>query len=239
MTALTFLGTGNYLAEERYWNSFVIDGSILVEPSPTALPNLRRAGLQAAELDVVFISHFHPDHTFGWPFLTLELIHQHVGRPLSIVGPPGVERFLAEMMELGSVTSLSSRLHDHLPIDYVEVDGTWQTAGPVRFRAVEVEHVPELRCYGFLIERDGTTVAYSGDTRRCAGLDELAAAADVLVVECNGTHPYPSHMDTGSLTELRDDFPEPHFVLTHVGLGVEAGDLPKTVLPADLETLTF
>lgn len=30
MTTLTFLGTGNFLAQDRYWNSFVIDGSVLV-----------------------------------------------------------------------------------------------------------------------------------------------------------------------------------------------------------------
>ena len=42
MASLTFLGTGNFLAPGRYWNSFVIDGTVLVEPSPTALPHLRR-----------------------------------------------------------------------------------------------------------------------------------------------------------------------------------------------------
>ena len=39
VTELTFLGTGNFLAPPgRYWNSFVMDASVLVEPSPTALP---------------------------------------------------------------------------------------------------------------------------------------------------------------------------------------------------------
>ena len=32
----TFLGTGNFLAPGRYWNSFVLDGRVLVEPAPTA-----------------------------------------------------------------------------------------------------------------------------------------------------------------------------------------------------------
>ena len=70
----TFLGTGNFLAPGRYWNSFVLDGRVLVEPAPTALPHLRRCGIPAEDLDAVLISHFHPDHTFGWPFLLLELL---------------------------------------------------------------------------------------------------------------------------------------------------------------------
>src|SRR5438094_10376588 len=73
--SITFLGTGNYLAPGRYWNSFVLDGIVLVEPSPTALPHLRHCGIRAGNLEAVVISHFHPDHTFGWPFLLLELLH--------------------------------------------------------------------------------------------------------------------------------------------------------------------
>ncbi len=47
VTELTFLGTGNFLAPPgRYWNSFVMDESVLVEPSPTALPHLRRCGVR-------------------------------------------------------------------------------------------------------------------------------------------------------------------------------------------------
>src|SRR5437899_1956364 len=99
MTQLTFLGTGNYLAPGRYWNSFLVD-RVLVEPSPTALPNLRRAGGRAADLEAVVISHFHPDHTFGWPFLVLELLMAGPESGLSVVGPPGVRDFLDEMMRL-------------------------------------------------------------------------------------------------------------------------------------------
>jgi hypothetical protein len=36
------------------------------------------------------------------------------------------------------------------------VDGTWQDAGQLRFRAVEVEHVDHLRSYGYLFDRVGT-----------------------------------------------------------------------------------
>ena len=69
MTELAFLGTGNFLAPPgRYWNSFVMDTSVLVEPCPTALPNLRRCGFSVEDVEVVVISHFHADHCFGWPF---------------------------------------------------------------------------------------------------------------------------------------------------------------------------
>jgi ribonuclease Z len=241
VTRLTFLGTGNFLAPGRYWNSFVLDGTVLVEPSPTALPHLRRCGVPPADLDAVVISHFHPDHTFGWPFLLLALLHAaRAGRdrPVHVVGPPEVAGFLAGMMELGGVPDLQEEVNAELDLRYVEVDGSWQQAGLLRLRAIEVEHVPHLRCFGYLFDRGDRTVGYSGDTHPCAGLDELAAASDVLVLECNGRHPWPTHMDIESVRALRTRHPDVPFVLTHVGDDVDVAGIPDTVLPDDFDTLT-
>ena len=239
---LSFLGTGNYLAQGRYWNSFVVDGSILVEPSPTAMPHLRRVGLAAGAVETVFVSHFHPDHTFGWPFFALDAALQ--AKPdrsgvLHVVGPPGVEAFFAEMARTSGVMNVHDFFHGVLDVRYVEVDGTDQTAGDVRFRAVRVEHVPHLDCFGFLIQRGDRVLAYSGDTEPCAGLEELAGASDVLVLECNGPHRAPSHMDVGSVRELRERHPDrPAFVLTHIGQGVDASGIPNTVVPDDFDVLS-
>lgn len=238
MTELTFLGTGNYLAPGRYWNSFVVDGHVLVEPSPIVLPHLRRSGIGADRLDAVLISHFHADHTFGWPFLLLELVRAGRDRPFFVVGPQGVEQFLVDMLELGAVRNVLEAARATLDVRHVEVDGSWQQAGPLRLRAVEVEHVEDLRCYGYLVERDGGVLAYSGDTRPCDGLDELAAAADVLVLECNGAHVPKTHMDETDVAALRDRFPHLPFVLTHLGEGVDVAGIPGTVVPDDLATVT-
>ena len=190
VTELVFLGTGNFLAPPgRYWNSFVIDGSVLVEPSPTALPHLRRCGFAVDAIEVVVVSHFHADHCFGWPFLLQAAAEVGDGRTMHVVGPPGVEAHLVDMNEVGEVRSVTAMAYESLDLRFVEVDGTWQEAGPLRFRAVEVVHVPYLRCFGYLFDRGaGGVVAYSGDTTPCDGLSELAREADVLVVECNGKH---------------------------------------------------
>jgi len=241
MTSVTFLGTGNFQAPPgRYWNSFVMDGSILVEPSPTVLPHLRRCGIAVGAIEVVVISHFHPDHTFGWPFLLLEMVGHPRDRPLYIVGPPAVDRFLADMMRLGGVLNVHDAAHAAMDMRYVEVDGSWQDAGPLRFRAVEVEHVPHLRCFGFVFDRGEQMVGYSGDTRPCAGLDELAESCAVLVLECNGPHPPPAvHMDVPDVRALRERFPGVRLVFTHMGEGIDDGGIADVVVPEDFQTLTL
>ena len=219
----------------------LLDAGVLVEPAPTALPHLRRCGLGVERLDVIVISHFHADHTFGWPFLLLELLSTRGNdRPLFVVGPPQVEAFLADMMRLGAVPNVQNAAHEHFDLRYVEVNGSWQDAGLLRFRAIEVEHVPHLRCFGYLFDRGARIIGYSGDTRPCAGLDELAAASDVLVLECNGPHPPPvSHMDTESVRSLRAKFPGVPFVLTHLGDGIGASGINDVTVPEDFETLSI
>jgi ribonuclease BN (tRNA processing enzyme) len=128
-----------------------------------------------------------------------------------------------------------------IDLRFVEVDGTWQRAGDLRFRAVEVIHVPYLRCFGYLFERPGQVVGYSGDTTPCDGLSELARSADVLVVECNGRHTPPgvptSHMDEESIGVLRAAHPEVHLVATHLGEQVDVTALSDLTVPDDFERL--
>jgi ribonuclease Z len=238
MPAATFLGTGNYLAPGRYWNSFVLDGTVLVEPSPSALPNLRRCGIDAAAIDTVFVSHFHADHTFGWPFLALEFLRRRRGQTLWVVGPRGIEEFLDEMMVAGAVPEVGAAMKHQVNVEFVEVDGSWQQVGVRRFRAIEVEHVPTLDCYGYVFDYDGRMIGYSGDTRRCAGLDELVGACEAVVLECNGEHPPPpTHLDERAVADLRQRFPSPRFVLTHLGESVDASAIANTYVPSDFETV--
>ena len=239
MTELTFLGTGNFLAPPgRYWNSFVLDSKVLVEPCPTALPHLRKCGFDPASIDAVVISHFHADHCFGWPFFLQAVAEAGGGRTLHIVGPPGLEAHLAHMIEVAEVRSTLEMAHQRLDLRFVDVDGSWQEAGGLRFRAVGVEHVPYLECFGYLFERGDRYVGYSGDVRPCAGLTELATEADVLVLECNGTHSGPrTHMEEADVRELQAAHPDTHFVLTHLGEQVDTASMPGVTIPDDFERL--
>ena len=243
MTELVFLGTGNFLAPPgRYWNSFVMDGSVLVEPCPTALPHLRAAGFGVEDVNVIVVSHFHADHCFGWPFLSQALGEMGGGRTVWVVGPPGIEDQLATMNEVGAVRIATRLARERLDMRFVEVDGSWQTAGSLRFRAVEVDHVPYLRCFGYLFDRGDRVVGYSGDTTPCPGLEELASEADVLVLECNGKHPLPeapqAHMDEDSVRRLHEAHPGTHLILTHLGEQVDTASMPGVTIPDDFDRLT-
>jgi ribonuclease Z len=246
VTELTFLGTGNFLAPPgRYWNAFVLDGHVLVEPSPTVLPNLRRCGFGVDAIDVVVLSHFHADHCFGWPFLLEAAAEVGGGRTLHVVGPPGVEQWLVDLNHAGAVGGVTEMARHSLDLRFVEVSGDWQAAGPLRFRAVEVDHVPYLRCFGYLFDLEGVEggerlLAYSGDVKPCPGLSELAREADVLVLECNGRHDGPvSHMHEETVQDLAAEHPDLHIIVTHLGEQVDVATLERgrITVPSDFERL--
>lgn len=241
MASVTMLGTGNFLSPRgRNWNSFLVEGehlTVLFEPAPSVLQSLRRLDTPLEELDGIVVSHFHPDHTFGWPFLLLELLLLRSSRPLWVIGPPGVEEFFTEMMRLGSVLDIARDAKTELDMHFVETGGgseLHELAVPFSLSAVQVEHVPELECFGYVIDVDGTRLGYSGDTRPCEGLEVLSQNCDTLVVECNGVHAATSHMDTTSLLALASRVPELRLIATHLGKDVSGDVLPGVEVPDDL-----
>jgi ribonuclease BN (tRNA processing enzyme) len=90
--------------------------------------------------------------------------------------------------------------------------------GPFAVRPVAVEH--PVPAFGLRVTADGATVAYSGDTAPCAGLDAVAEGADLLLAEASfrtgDDNPAGLHLtgaDCGDVAERRR---ARRLLLTHV-----------------------
>jgi ribonuclease BN (tRNA processing enzyme) len=238
---LTFLGTGGFQATAGYWSSFLIGDRILVETSPSVLRNLRVAGKRLDDVDVIFISHFHADHTFGWPFLLFAALCERRASDLWVVGPPGIGAFLENLLKAGALDHVVRSVRERpgtFTLHYVEATEQPQTAGDVRFRAVRVDHDPVLDCYGYLIDVGGKTIGYTGDTTLCPGLREIAAHADTLIMECNAhTDRSPVHLTFSDVAVVREEFPTLPLVITHRAHDVDDGGLSNVRVPEDFETV--
>jgi ribonuclease Z len=60
---------------------------------------LKRGALGIANLDAVAISHLHADHVLGLPGVMMFRNQCEAAGPLTIVGPPGIERFVRHTLE--------------------------------------------------------------------------------------------------------------------------------------------
>ena len=182
---LTFLGSGNAFAGDRYWSSFALNRRFLFDAPPTLLAHLNKLDIPTLGIDAVFLSHFHADHFFGLPFLFLDYEYiNHRTRELPIVGPPGVEEAVERLTELGFPGL--ARNNQRYRRRYIEVtEGRDYPVLDLTAQAVRMQHAESLDCFGFKVRLGDRVLAYAGDAEMSPAVLELAEGTDVLVIDCS------------------------------------------------------
>jgi ribonuclease BN (tRNA processing enzyme) len=197
--------------------------SFLLDCGPTVLLGLRQAGLDADDVDAVFVSHLHGDHFAGLPFLFLAWLYETGrDRPVSIVGPRGTEQRVREL-HAAMYRDLSKR---PIPfeVQYVEVDpGEPRSFGPIELLPFRVPHQETEVSLGFRLRVDGKVVTYSGDTGWTEELVVQSQGADLFICECSHYETRVDyHLDYPRIFENRSRFGCRRLVLTHIGREVHA-----------------
>jgi ribonuclease BN (tRNA processing enzyme) len=160
--------------------------SLLLDLGSGALGPLQRV-CDPADIDAIGLSHLHPDHFADLCGLYVYLKYRPHGpgrtAPLPVLGPFGTASRIGDAYGLEPGESLA----DHLAVH------TWQPGrtvrvGPMSLTPVAVNH--PIPAYGVRVQGPAegdpartVTLAYTGDTDACPGLDRLAAGADVLLAE--------------------------------------------------------
>jgi ribonuclease Z len=199
-TLLILLGTGTPIPEPGASGPAfaIVRGGIscLVDCGPGIVRRAMAAaqagapGLAPTQLNCLFITHLHSDHTAGLP--DIMLTPWVVGRqtPLEIYGPPGtrnmVDHILAAYaedisirvggLEHGDLRAVTPVVHEYKP-------GIVYQDRQMKVRAFRVKHGTWPHAYGFRFESPDRTVVLSGDTRPFPGLERNYKGADVLVHE--------------------------------------------------------
>ena len=239
---LTFLGSGNAFAGDRYWSSFALNRRYLFDAPPTLLPHLNKLRIPTLDIAAVFITHFHADHFFGLPFLYLDYEHLSNRRDdLVIVSPPGGEDVIERVSQLG-FAGLTRGAARYRRIYQEARDGQDGTAVDLPYRAIAVEQASSspLDCFGYRVDLDGRIVAYTGDTIMCDGVRELARGADVLVIDCScWGGPCEHHMSLEEVRRFRKEVPlTTTFVLTHLDVGEPPPlDMEGMIIAEDFATI--
>jgi ribonuclease BN (tRNA processing enzyme) len=209
---LAFLGTGAAFSIERYNAGIVVDGRILLDAGAPVLPHLHRLGIDPGEIEVIFLTHFHGDHTLGLPSYVL-----HRGfiskRPLLIVGPAGVEERLESLFRAAWGVDWDA-MRPSIPITYREAGEKGSAAG-VDYETVVLDHGTS-GCTGYRLRIGDRLLAYSGDTIASPPLDRLVEGADVAIVEATGPGEPFSHLGWEQALALRDRHPGTRFIWVHV-----------------------
>lgn len=180
---------------------------------------MHRVGIDPGDIEAVFITHFHGDHTLGLPPFVLHRVFVD-RRPLTFVGPTGVEEYLERLWQI-SWGSDWKKMRLQFKVRYIDAKPSGNAAG-VKYETVKLDH-GTMGSNGYRIHLDGKVVAYSGDTEPTAPLEKLVQGADVAIVEATGPGEVVTHMSWEAATKLRKRHPETRFFFVHLYAGTVPG----------------
>jgi len=185
---VTVLGSGTCVPSlERSSCSVMLEVSnsrLLFDSGPGTMRRLLRTNTTIFEVDYIFYSHFHPDHSAELvPFLFATKYPDMSQRQtvLTIVAGGGFEDFLARLKGVyGKWIDLDPGLLEIMEMNNQAADSLRLKAFTVQ--STPVEHNPESIAYR-ITSTGGYSTVYSGDTDYSENLIALSNGADLLICE--------------------------------------------------------
>jgi ribonuclease BN (tRNA processing enzyme) len=186
---ITILGSGTITPDkERNPSGLCVHAAglwMVVDMGPGILRRMSEAEIDVRWLDVVLITHFHPDHVSDLvPFLFASNYAYHDQRreQFHLVGPRGLEQFYSGMVSLYGHWIVPTG--DRLKIRELDPSGP----DSVDFGQVTIRSIPSVHSFpslSYRIEAEGMSLTVSGDTDVSDGLIQLAQGTDVLISEAS------------------------------------------------------
>ena len=199
-TRIVMLGTGTPIPDpDRQGPSLVIvvDSTSYFFDAGTGV--VRRAaaaarsgipGLRLPQLERVFVTHLHSDHTLGLPDLLFTPWIQGRRVPLEVYGPPGIKRMVDDILG-----AWAEDIHERLATSGGPSANGWKAdvheivAGVVykdslvTVRAFSVPHSGWKYAFGYRIDTPDRSIVVSGDTRPSPAIAAACNGCDVLIHE--------------------------------------------------------
>ncbi|MCX6791116.1 MAG: MBL fold metallo-hydrolase [Candidatus Gribaldobacteria bacterium] len=198
------------------------------------------------EIDKVFISHFHADHSCDAFSLIFSRNCNYTPykkklKKVLMMGPKNTEKNFKTWRKI-----FWPEPHESYPVDFREGVGEVRL-GSIKVETFLIKHLPWLQSLGIIVKFGGKKLVYTGDLgsdNKLEDLVEKCQGADLLVIEASVAKPQSNHFTLQQVKELAEkalakkvlivhipspvikiteDFcrKEPKFILAHDGLRVE------------------
>lgn len=220
---LTVLGSGTSVPHPKrsssgYWIA-TQGGTLLLDCSPSAIHRMAQENLDWANLDAIWISHFHLDHCGGIaPFLfgtKYASDTQDRVKPLRVFGPKG----LRQLLEGFDKANDYGLFEQPFPLEIIEVEPLEMFYILLGLEAVALStpHTGESHAI-HLRNSNGKTLVYTADTGPTDVLAAFARKVDLLVLECSfvKNKPVGKHLELAEAIYLIRKAEPEKAILTHL-----------------------
>lgn len=214
------LGSGTAIPTPRRANTglvLAVDGDVtLIDPGPGSLKRACDAGFPVETIRRVLLTHHHVDHcldVIALLFARKNPVLAEMCEPLEILGGKGTIDLLERFRHVfgGWVTLPEGQL----AVRELE-PGPFRLSDQVEGRASAMAHTPASLGYR-LSTRNGSSVAFSGDTEPCDGALEIGRDTDHYLIEAAmpDDQPVQGHLTPRLAAELVQRSGARHLILTH------------------------
>ena len=231
---VTILGSGTCVPSLQRSSCAVLmrigASRLLFDSGPGTMRRLLEADTTIFDLDYVFYSHFHPDHSAELVPLIFATKYPDIYRrqsPLTIAAGRGFADFFEGLKAVyGIWIELAPGLLNFMELNHTSKDS--RDFQDFTVESAPVEHNPESLAYR-ITSADGSSVVYSGDTDYSENLIELAQGADLLICESAqpDSLPVKGHLTPSMAGEIANRAGVRKLVLTHFYPCCENVDVAK------------
>jgi len=182
---LTILGSGSVITDLNHFGPCYLlehnNKRILIDVGQGAMIQLLKLGLAAKDIDYIFLTHFHCDHTADLlPLLISYRIARRNGlastKKIKIFGQKGTIEFVRNLFQT----------FNHKEGEEYEV---FEIQKPEIIEGIEITPFPVLHsdvpAIAYRLVLSNKTIAFSGDTKECPGILDASKEADLLVIDCS------------------------------------------------------
>jgi ribonuclease Z len=210
---VTILGSGTPFPRQGQASAGILVEAgaerLIFDVGPGVPERLAALEIPMNELDKVFLTHLHMDHTAGLAHLWIGGWTYGRHRPIKVWGPPGADDFCQHLAACYA-WDVHGRINDRLPPDggkldcreYVSLkpddnqqwiqldqrqDEPWLNPGVIyrngelTITAFEVLHIQRGHAFAFRVDYKNRSFVFSGDTRKSPNLVSHAKGVDLII----------------------------------------------------------
>ncbi|MDE3089440.1 MAG: MBL fold metallo-hydrolase [Chloroflexota bacterium] len=182
---LTILGAGTAVPTPQRSPAGVLvrvgETPLLFDIGPGTMARLAAAGVSYRDLEYVFLTHHHSDHTLD--LVTFLQVNESTpgwtrARPLHLIGCRDTQKFYAQL--LAAYPGVAPHTY---ALDLRELEVARVAFGAWTIETALTGHTG--RSIAYRVEAEGKAIVYTGDAVESDGLARLARGAEVFVCECS------------------------------------------------------
>ena len=228
MTTIKFFGTGSAFTLKNYQTNFGIktensDKWFLFDAGGDIRHALNKEGLSYKDIDSIYISHLHSDHSNGIEYFSFcsYFDPSTKNNPISIYGSGELLRKGWEDTWKGGMESIQGKLmslNDFFDVHSIKPNGSFTNHG-IEYFTVQSVHVVNgyciAPCYGLMANiANKYNVYFTADTQFCPNsLIDFYKKADLIIQDCETNFKSGVHANYTDLCTLPADIKKKMFLV--------------------------